>query len=152
MTAESTEPAPGDGEEELVQTPAPDGDWFLQALVSVANKSETAGFGVTLFVSGTIITGTLTSMASYFSNLGDEVEQGTGPDGGRELGDTFRSIGAQVDAKLKESPPTNPNFIHLRDALVILPNQPPIPMNRKVWWRGRICEVDGFILGTLSAS
>jgi hypothetical protein len=45
-----------------------------------------------------------------------------------------------------------PNYIHLKEAKFFLPSGAgkPIPANQGVWWRGRLSEVSGFILGSLA--
>ncbi len=153
MATENEGQEPTEEEAHLVLTPAPDTDWFLQTLVATANRKG-GSMGVTLLVGGTIVSGTIVSHEDYFENLGDEVEQGFKAAGGEavsELADIFRNIGHDLEKRLAEAPPTNPAFIHLRDALIILPNK-ALPENRRVWWRGRISQVDGFLLGTFDPS
>src|SRR5450759_85870 len=87
--------------------PAPNTDRFLQAMVDMANAGNNE-LGVTLFVGGAIITGTLTSYQSYFAHLGDQVEKATyhvtnvpadatpvTPEIRAMMGDVFRKIGDQ---------------------------------------------------------
>src|SRR5690554_2927731 len=46
-------------------------DWYLQNLVSVVNGSNIS-FGITLFVEGVVISGTLVSGKKYFETFADE--------------------------------------------------------------------------------
>jgi hypothetical protein len=41
-------------------------------------------------------------------------------------------------------------FIHLRNAHIFAPGQPPIPTSpHGTFWRGRLASVDGYFLGRL---
>ncbi|AHV94489.1 hypothetical protein [Bordetella holmesii] len=56
-----------------------------------------------------------------------------------ELGDVFRQP-QPVDPR--------PNYIHLSDALFFTTDGEPISLQPTLW-RGRLAQVDGFILGKL---
>lgn len=147
MTSETGPQEPG--EDQAAPSPAPDTDWFLQVLVGDANERG-EGLQVTLLLGGTIVTGVLASKTSYFENFADELEQSFAApsEAASAYVDNFRGIAREYAAR-GETLASPPRFIHLRDASIIVPGQAPIPENRKVWWRGRIAEVDGFMLGVL---
>lgn len=45
-----------------------------------------------------------------------------------------------------------PRFVHLKQARLFQVGGNPLPGNKAIWWRGRISEVAGFMLGSLTAS
>ncbi len=134
-------------------------DWFLRNLVDICNKSENMYFSITLSVGGILVSGELTGGAQYFNGFADDLAM-SGLSS--ETADLFRRFGEiytqqkeqedkeQEDNDGKTNPP--PQYIHLRNARIFHPGGNPIPTNRGVWWRGRLEAVDGFILGSLSAS
>ena len=126
-------------------------DWFLEELVILANDSG-FGFGVTLQVGGLLVSGTLASGAAYFEGVAAE----TAPALEGDLAETFQKwFGNFRDLANRKPPdgvPRTVRFIHLRDAKFYNTTGSPIPGNRGVWWRGRISEVGGFVLGTLGES
>ncbi|MFN8624098.1 MAG: hypothetical protein U0869_25430 [Chloroflexota bacterium] len=144
------------------------GDNFLEILVDMANRVATDGFWpVTLFVGGQMVTGYIASGRAYFEAIGQELVAGlvgSAEDDDQEpaatlvkffaqMGDTYpdrRAPGEAATDDASEPDKPEPRFIHLSGARVITPGQPAIPMNRPVWWRGRLDKVDGFIVGTLS--
>ena len=128
-------------------------DWFLQYLVSLVRNSPME-FGITLQVSGMLVSGQLVSHKTYFEGLAIALSEGLEkfPD----LADTFKTgipsfgvtpanIESNVDIPM-------PQFIHLKNAKLINTAGHDIPRGAGVWWRGRISEVGGFILGTFSES
>ncbi|MFL1806044.1 gas vesicle accessory protein GvpU [Plesiomonas shigelloides] len=125
-----------------------DKDWFLQSLVNMANGGVLS-FGITLNVGGFLVSGELIGGKAYFEGFGSDFASG--------LSDS--SIADQVKASFAQhgeiyssnENPSPPAYIHLKDARFFNSNGNPIPGNRGVWWRGRISEVDGFSLGSLSA-
>ena len=116
-------------------------DWFLQYLVSLVRNSPME-FGITLQVSGMLVSGQLVSHKTYFEGLAIALSEGLEkfPD----LADTL-NIESNVDIPM-------PQFIHLKNAKLINTAGHDIPRGAGVWWRGRISEVGGFILGTFSES
>jgi len=132
-------------------------DWFLQHLVAVVNSS---GFsiGITLQVSGMLVTGELIGGKAYFEGFSSEFS-GALKESEKEVDsvrDHFLSIGGVYDepenALFSPKQEQSPHFIHLKNARFMHTAGSPLPTNRAVWWRGRISEVSGFVLGSLSAA
>jgi hypothetical protein len=130
----------------------PQPDWFLQLLVNMANGG--LHLGLTLQVSGFLVSGELVGGRDYFDGMGEEFANGI--HGLEDPGDIRGSFAALRDQYYPEKADTTkkpgPMFIHLKNARFFNTAGNPIPGNRGVWWRGRLSEVSGFILGGLSAS
>lgn len=139
-------------------------DWFLQLLVGIANKNTDESFveyPITLQVGGLLVSGHLTSGRNYFEGFADELKTGFDKVPALQESDNekfvspFRMIAKEfydnseelTDEQVEAS--NNPGFIHLRNARVFHPNGTPIPINKPVWWRGRLDAVDAFFLGGL---
>jgi hypothetical protein len=138
-------------------------DWFLQQLVRLTNeRPEHAGFPVTLCVKGILVSGVLASGRAYFAefaqaiagsltNVEETVRQNL-----REyfaaFGELYSRHGDKPghDGDTEEILSTLPEFIHLREARIFdgIRLTPP-GTQPGVWWRGRIAEIDGFVLGVL---
>lgn len=125
-------------------------DWFLEQLVEIANVGF--GFGVTLQVGGLLVSGTLASGAAYFDGVAADTLPALDGDAAETFKKMFASFRDMVSEDAPKGSPKTFRFIHLRDAKFYNTNGSPIPANRGVWWRGRISEVGGFILGTLNAA
>jgi hypothetical protein len=133
-------------------SPSAETDWFLQSLVRMANESN-LGIGITLQVSGMLVSGSLVSGKQYFEGFANdfaspfvnEIETANA------IRDNFRAYGEIYD-KPKDDGLDHPAplFVHMKDARFFSTAGNPIPGNKGVWWRGRICEVGGFSLGSLS--
>jgi hypothetical protein len=129
-------------------------DWFLQQLVEWVNTMP-FDFGVTLHVAGFLVSGTLISGAQYFSGFAEDFSGGFMP--ASEVAETFRktitSYGEtyKTDEKKKDEDSPLPVYIHLKNARFFTTSGNPAPRNAGVWWRGRISEVSGFVLGTLGS-
>ena len=128
-------------------------DWFLQSLVSIVNKNP-IDFGITLQVAGFLVSGNLIGGAKYFEGFASDFASFLKDDA--EAAETVKKVFTEQGSSIyktegdeaEDSPP--PTFIHLKNARFFNTSGNPIPGNRGVWWRGRISEVSGFILGTLS--
>jgi hypothetical protein len=125
-------------------------DWFLQSLVNMANGS---GFevGITLQVSGLLVSGILVGGKAYFEGFADDFSSAfaNDPEGAESVRSSFAKYGEiYKEEEGKESPP--PQYIHLKNTRFFNTSGNPIPGNRGVWWRGRISEVGGFTLGSLA--
>ena len=146
-------------------TPAPDADWFLQALVRIGNDGS-LNYPVTLHVGGVTVTGTIVGGREYFELWSKAASEpitwgdNEGPEAAearKAIKDMFRSFGDAVYPEKKdedETPvdifKTGPQYIHLKDARFFL-GDTFVPNNQSVLWRGRITAVDGWFLGSLSA-
>lgn len=128
-------------------------DWFLQALVRLANNAELE-IGITLQVSGMLVSGTLISGKKYFEESGNQFSESFKDNA--DISDAFQrlfsaykdfyNVPPEQDSNL---PP--PNYIHLRNAKFYQPGQHGgFPIKQGILWRGRIAEVGGLILGSFS--
>jgi hypothetical protein len=128
---------------------APLEDWFLQNLVDFANKYNMA-IGITLNVGGFLISGLLISGKEYFQGFASDFASGVKE---KELAETVKELFSKYGDIYKEQEGIEiplPIYIHLKEARFFNTAGGPIPGNRAVWWRGRISQVQGFILGNLS--
>lgn len=127
-------------------------DWYLQSLVDTVNGKEFE-LPITLFVSGLIVSGQLTSGHKYFVGLGEQLTTFFGGPS-EETAKTVAYFTAPADMYTKDNEGEEeplPQYIHLREARIFTPGQQPIPSEGS-WWRGRLSSVDGFHFGSLSAS
>jgi hypothetical protein len=139
----------GSDEASTARVFAHDVDWHLQLLVEDAND-----FGmevpITLFVSGAVVTGILTSGRVYFEQFADKFAAGWPAEGRAEIRASMATPGEVYPLLLpgEKSPRKRPaQFIHLRDAqLVSSPRNLP---SSGMLWRGRLTEVGGYSLGKL---
>lgn len=127
-------------------------DWFLQSLVNVVNQGELS-FGITLNVGGFLISGLLISGKEYFGGFGGDFAAGIDDENAAAMiQETFNKYGSIYDVDEVEGRDEGlprPAYIHLKDAKFYNTSGDPVPSNQGVWWRGRISEVQGFVLGTL---
>ena len=135
-------------------TPQP--DWFLQILVNMTNAGDgSAEFGMTLLVSGFLISGKMVGGAKYFDGFANGFASGFADQTVAEsirvsvsqCGEIYKTDVTQRAAA--DQPLPSPAFVHLKEARFFNTAGDPIPANRGVWWRGRLSEVSGFMIGTL---
>ncbi|WP_310707563.1 hypothetical protein, partial [Burkholderia multivorans] len=109
----------------------------------------------TLFVGGLLVSGQLVGGKKFFEGFGAAFGGAfSKPETAAEIRQNFAKFGDMYvteDGSYKEDM-ESPHYIHLQDARSFHPSGAPIPGNGGVWWRGRIREVDGFNLGSLSQS
>ena len=140
---------------------------FLQGLVGIVNQAGSVpgvssfGFGITLFVGGAAISGTLVSGREYFAGVADQIKRTA--DSPEELewfsdllsnffGEVASTVYGPRDDDAEEKPKERViAFIHLRDARVFRPGEEPMPLPG-MWWRGRLDRVDGFTMGSFSTA
>ena len=136
-----------------IQTPvlSAEHDWFIQSLVNVSNISA-LGFGVTLQVSGLLVSGYLVSGKTYFEAVGEQVISGIAENAA--LADQLRKLFATFESAYPNDPgqPERPvpQFIHLKNARFYSTDGSPVPTNEGVWWRGRISQISGIVIGMLN--
>ncbi|BBI98466.1 gas vesicle protein [Ferrigenium kumadai] len=122
-------------------------DWFLQSLVNMANDG--IEIGVTLQVSGLLVSGVLAGGKSYFEGFAEDFSSGLNdPEAAESVRGSFAKYGEIYKKEGDDAPPL-PQYIHLKNARFFNTSGNPIPGNKGVWWRGRISEVAGFTLGSL---
>lgn len=107
---------------------------ILIEILSAAAKS--IDIDITLTLSGTIVSGTIISVDSYF-----------------EQSEALKPVKEKIDELCapetdnEENPNSpSPNFIHLKNAQYCSPGQPPMPQEG-ILMRFRIESIDGFSLG-----
>ena len=134
-------------------------DWFLQELVRLANDHPGGvSLPVTLCVNGLLVSGVLISGQAYFEGFADTLATAVtnaSDDARWKIREMFAHYGSFYkktrDGDAPQVAPENrdaPEFIHLVNAQFFVGSS-LIPTDQKIWWRGRIAEVDGFILGVL---
>ena len=131
-------------------TPSAQHDWFIQSLVNVANLAPLS-FGVTLQVSGLLVSGYLVSGKAYFEATGAQIVGGlqANPDLAEQMRTMFATFESAYpsDAKQKDRPV--PQFVHLQNARFYSTDGKPVPTDAGVWWRGRISQISGIVIGIL---
>jgi len=133
-------------------------DVVLRMLVGLVNDSDLE-MGVTLHVSGVIVSGVLISYKSYWEEFRVLVRENGSPESrvAREaFADTFTAAitgaslgpsGVEPGVEGEEAaPPAPPNHLHLRDATVWAPGVEPTLA--KTLWRGRLSHVSAWSIGT----
>ncbi|HVY32582.1 MAG TPA: gas vesicle accessory protein GvpU [Polyangiaceae bacterium] len=123
----------------------PSQDWFLSALVTIMNSLRGAGLGITLQVGGLLVTGQLASGADYLEETGEGLDAAL--TGGKR--DSIAKAMGELAEKLYSNEKQAPGYIHIRNARFFKPGANGIPQESKKWWRGRLSEVDGFIIGAM---
>lgn len=140
-------------------------DWFLQVFVELANE-EPFEMPVTLASGGMIISGDLVSGRRYFEGFADEFSaaiSNTTDDVRTFWHDFLSGFGSSVygdreartsvmqseESSTTEEDPSDPHYIHLRDARIYHAGNSQSPLVTGVWWRARMEAVDGFFLGAI---
>jgi hypothetical protein len=137
-------------EDAVSPPPSAQHDWFVQSLVNVANVAPLS-FGVTLQVSGLLVSGYLVSGKAYFEATGQQIVGGLADN--PNLADQMRKMFATFESAYPNDPAQTdrpvPQFVHLQNARFYSTNGTPVPSNEGVWWRGRISEISGIVVGIL---
>jgi hypothetical protein len=125
-------------------------DVLLSSYVRAVNdRRDTSDvIGVTLFMGGAVVTGSLVSVHAYFAALADEMGADDSP-----LAEMFRSTADEITPQADGDPDDDkgqPRYVHLRDAKILLAGGNTIPDNRGVAFRGRLDAIDGWIHGILA--
>ena len=119
-------------------------DPLLSLFVTAVNGSR-GEIPITLFVRGTIITGTLIAIDQYYGLLRSEnewLDQVLKPWHEKSVED-FNDFKIEKDTDVDM-----PRYIHLKDATFIQANKVCTPVS--LVWRGRLTEISGFSFETLS--
>ena len=135
------------------QVPSAQHDWFIQSLVNIANVAPLS-FGVTFQVSGLLVSGYLVSGKAYFEAVGQQIIAGLAQNAA--LAGQMRNMFATFDSAYPGDPSQAerpvPQFVHLQNARFYSTDGTPVPSNEGVWWRGRISEISGIVIGILGVS
>ncbi len=147
----------GEAGEDLVER-----DWLLTVLVDSVNRAGFS-FGITLTISGGLVSGWVVSGNEYFHGIANVLEEA----GGEAFAQVMRQVAVQrypmFQAGMEEADPTSEaepdelegsdyqsvGYIHLRDARFFYGGN-AIPGNQGVWWRGKLSAVVGFTYGLLA--
>lgn len=142
MSTEASTPEP--------LNPVTQPDWFLQSLVAMANNSDIE-LGITLQVSGLLVSGTLVGGKKYFEGFAEDFSGvfASEPEVAESIKNSFAKYGEIYKKEEGEEIPP-PQYIHLKNTRFFNTAGNPIPGNKGVWWRGRVSEVGGFTLGSLA--
>lgn len=124
-------------------------DNFLQGLVNLCNNTEST-MSITLCIGGGLITGTLIGGEEYFNLFHEALVASGFPAEEAEIFKEFGQIYRDQRDKEKKENYSPPQFIHLKDAHVFNGGPVAIPTNQGIIWRGRLTEIDGFLLGSIS--
>lgn len=127
----------------------PDPD--LQVLVGLADRLETET-AITVVTRGGIVTGRLIGVREYY-RLWHELWRALGEHDCGIIGRTWLSRSEQILETLAneedDSPALLPAFIHIKAARWVI-GSAIVPEADTMLWRGRISEVVGFTIGSLS--
>jgi hypothetical protein len=138
---------------EDIPVPSAQHDWFIQSLVNVANVAPLS-FGVTLQVSGLLVSGYLVSGKTYFEAIGGQIVSGLAQNAA--LADQMRKMFATFESAYPNDPNQSdrpvPQFVHLQNARFYSTDGTPVPSDEGVWWRGRISQISGIVIGILNVS
>jgi hypothetical protein len=125
-------------------------DWFLQVLITIVNDPENLALelGITLLAGGFLVSGFLVNGARYFEGFAADFALPFPQGSSEHIRSSFSTYG---DIYKGTAEPAPPMYVHLKEARFFSPGGNPIPTNRGVWWRGRVSEVAGFMIGRLGA-
>ncbi|SIR85681.1 hypothetical protein SAMN05880566_12831 [Janthinobacterium sp. TND4EL3] len=132
-------------------------DFVLQNLVAIVNCANGLEVGITLQTGGMLVSGNVIAGDVYFREYAELLIKSTGVtdltadavrESYRNLGAKFVKVDAKGDADLDSS--ENVAYIHLKNAKFVHQSGGNIPTSGGVLWRGRLIEVVGFCLGTIS--
>jgi len=111
----------------------PDSDKLLKELIQYVNKTLYE-INITIFVQGIVISGMLIPEIEYI-----DIVSGQYIELSEEVVDIFWS---SRDDSIED------DYIHLKNA-IFHSDVTPITINNKVYWRGRLSSIDGFVVGEL---
>jgi hypothetical protein len=112
----------------------PDSDWLLKQITQYINRTLFSEIPITIFVKGIVISGILIPDVEYIDIVSHECVGAS-----EELVDIFWS---SRDDSIRD------DYIHLKNA-TFNSDVTPMTINSKVYWRGRLSSIDGFVVGKL---
>lgn len=140
--SDTVEPVPYDD--------APAVDRFLQHLVQTVNGLPESAIPVILNVHGLVIAGELISGHRYFVEFGKRLKTKDGQQYHEALSRFERIANDTYPSAVGGDDDRPPGFVHLRNAHIYASGQTPMPRKDGAWWRGRLCAIDGFIIGSFA--
>ncbi|HGM4743698.1 gas vesicle protein [Stenotrophomonas maltophilia] len=145
MTESTATPQTQGSDTDVIDAPPRLPDALLQELVEIAGAGF--GFGITLTVGGTLVTGNVCSGSKYMQFIFEE---------------SLANVDEQVKEAIKKrlQPYADiyapgawsgqaPTYIHLENARFVTPGVSGSTPASPVIWRGRISDVSGFFFGVL---
>jgi hypothetical protein len=154
-----------------MDTPRPNHDPFLAFIVRVHDTSESRdplGFGVTLTVSGILISGFIIPKWQWFEDVTNQMSNAARAEGAdpglswavlfaRATSDATEQRDAHLVAMEQDSDAGESGLlptvhcIHLQKARIFGASSevPILPTSGGMYWRGRLSEVSGWAAGTL---
>jgi hypothetical protein len=123
-------------------------DWLLRELIT-SDVGQHFGLEITLQVGGLLVSGTLVDGGTYFADSGvrDVLERCLDADDPNAARYQLTKWASDFYSDDRER---SPLYVHLKDARFFSPGCfEPMPRASGRWWRGRLSEVSGFMLGGL---
>ena len=127
----------------------PTRDWMLSTLNTIVNNNNIT-IGITVVVSGIIVSGHLAGGKEYFDAIGSEFSSILSS---ASVGDSFLSLAERIynsESDHVKNGPLSADYIHIKQARFYNSAGAVLPQSEAVWWRGRISEVSGYSLGIIS--
>lgn len=118
-------------------------DSILEFFVQAANKQDFT-LDITLNVKGAVVTGTMVSAKEYFDSMSETFEEGN------EIAQTLSEQLSKAGDAVESNGTSEAHFIHLKNTKIYCGDSKSTPSKGKIFWRGKIAEVDGFFLGKIS--
>ncbi|MFP7478980.1 gas vesicle accessory protein GvpU [Terribacillus saccharophilus] len=117
-------------------------DEILSFFVQAANHHDFST-DITLHVKGALVTGTIISAASYFSNLKESISEEN--DIAKQLKEALEQAEESADSNQSDA-----EYIHLKNMATYVAESKTTPSDADLLWRGKLSEIDGFFLGRMS--
>ncbi|OQO90713.1 gas vesicle accessory protein GvpU [Saccharomonospora piscinae] len=125
-------------------------DFLLQAFVDAANQMEDFAMGVTLSVSGGIISGDLVTATRWMDEVATLVEM-EGSEAAYHVGNVYREQAGLYKKRASQNRGEvhgEVTYIHLRNSQWLM-REGHLGPEPGVHWRGLLTEVSGWALGRL---
>jgi hypothetical protein len=122
-----------------------DTDWLLDLLTSMANAGDFS-VAVTLWTPAGIVSGDLIGSPVWIRELRAQVR--SGGEESQHFADDLQSVQDHITRSAVEAErnPEPLSFVHLRDAVTLLPSGATFPHGL---WRGRFVDITGWTLGKI---
>jgi hypothetical protein len=131
----------------------PGEDWLLQDVVRFINRLEGISIGITLTMSGGIITGDLINIKEFFYEYGKLWKEGFKriPEAGAMLDQQWREHGDETAKHIKDANQVLFHYVHLKNARYMV-GSTAISEVGGMLWRGRLSQIGGFSIGSFNRS
>jgi hypothetical protein len=143
---EAVSPAEPQAVEEIHAMPDP----ILVAMAATAAQDESFEMGLTLHVSGVVVSGIMVSPSRFFEQLALWLTERGAADFAQTFAVPVAEMFHESAANDEQDAPSIVSFIHLQDARVFTSGtNRPLP---EVLWRGRLSHVSAWSIGAMGAS